>query len=572
MLHLSGVKGVSDQETTLANALPALLVILGPPVAGLAVDKGLGRPRGFLAASLVLTGIVTPLLLLVPPLGKHAPRPPRISLTCSAEGAAVVVERCAGRGCLDNKGGAILFEFLVHGCRFRCGENSTFWGYPHLCTVGSSGSDLCRVMNPDPALETPLRIRSPLSRYVKREDSCLYPLVLYYLNGEEYSGLKCRQLADDCSVECDVDGEMNATRRVGSRSLGSTAEPEADHLADNVLTEPICDSRPVFPWALWIYLFLRTFVELLPATAFALLNAAVLRSVGGTRIDREVVWGLASMAGFASLCGYLLDFHAEVFGVQDLAPSFYSLAVLMLLAAILTAALPRHCSKTGAEHGKRKSGCGTARDASFLGIGISAVLLGMSLGVFQMILPVDPIPILTDSPHLSNGILVACGVLPALPLMLLFTPLVKMAGEAHLIFAAFAIQSIRFAGYSYLESGSYWVMGLEALSSVSHYVAWWVLVVLTYKTFGHSYAATSQGILTALHFGLGRGLGVLLVGFGGSQWGARQTLRGGSAACAGFSFLFLCLYHLYLKIRGWWRQRRFHHRYQSQGDSIPSPR
>lgn len=90
------IAGLSDEQYRIVSMIAPAVSLLGPLVAGPAVDR-LGKHKVFLAGSLIFGAIFYSLLLNVPivsSIPSNGSKEPLVLFKCSSEGASLAQQKC----------------------------------------------------------------------------------------------------------------------------------------------------------------------------------------------------------------------------------------------------------------------------------------------------------------------------------------------------------------------------------------------------------------------------------------------------------------------------------------------
>ncbi|CAG0920743.1 unnamed protein product [Notodromas monacha] len=394
---------------------------------------------------------------------------------------------------------------------------------------------------------------------------------------------------EEKAAEGEEEGNPGAEEVLGEEEeeeevyVPGTQSPEI--VENGMAEEPSCEDVKGNPlWTFWLYLFIRTFAELFPAAVVALLDAAVLRlssvpdlnsssissstAISNSRahFGSQHVWGLVAMSLFSPLCGYLMDIHSGAFNFVDFAACFYALAALMIITAVLAAVLP-----FGAEPFCRSWWKDMGRVLGNIEL-VAMFCVCLALGVYWGGLETFLYWYLEDlgAPRVLLGATIAAGAVPAIPVFCAIQPIIRVCGHANLLIIALTVYSARLAGYSAITNP--WVsLPWEALEVFTLHLAWAAALMYAYEKSPRSLTATTQALVTIIHFGVGRGLGSLLGGYGISVFGARNTLRMASVSAAVLAVVYLAFYHLFLRVHRCRREKDFDRRMRMEREEMMKP-
>ncbi|XP_069973245.1 major facilitator superfamily domain-containing protein 6 [Penaeus vannamei] len=523
--------GLDLAEITWINSILPLTSLAGPPIVGLLADR-LGNYRVITIVFMALGAIMHTALLFVPPY-EVTPVEPVLTLTCDADGAALVLDSC-GQACPDlNRSHSS--SFRIGGCEQVClmslEHNSTelleVRAQPsaepaYFCLTRPGGDKEYIACNES---KTHLEFSRPLvtPQYHGGEEGamCHYPQHEFNTSEGLFVSLTCRTSAPNCRVVCD------ASEMIEGNSL---------------LQEPMCSVvKGNRTMTLWLYFGVRALAEMFTAILVSLLEAVALTMVHQHNGDygREKMCGIVAVGVFSPLCGYLMDTHIGTFGVYNYAPVFYVFDGLLMITAIVTLFLPFEVEVT------RKSlwkSIGSLIKTSELNI---LLLLMTLLGTFWGYLKTFVYVYLEDlhASKLLMGLTVTISIVPSLPFLYKSSAVVQFCGHHYLIMLAFVAYCIRFAGFSYITN-PWWALLLESLELFTLNLMNVSAATLAYKLAPKTFVATAQALVWVSHFNIGRCLGTFVGGYLITQYGQVYVFQGAAVAAAIIAALYLCIHQL----------------------------
>lgn len=257
--------------------------------------------------------------------------------------------------------------------------------------------------------------------------------------------------------------------------------------------------------------------ELLGATSNTLSDVAALQNLGNhptdygeLRLWGEIGWGIS-----AFITGNIVTHQYSkqtdicpnrVFDIYR--PFFYVYAALMTIALFIAT---RFKFNTDDQHiGENCAlykSCHVFTHLEYVLFAILALFLGISYGVSHAFLNTHLIDLGATSSLLSALAGVHC--LSNLTMYLASVYLIKKFGHSRLFVLGLAVYAVRFFYFSIIPN-AWLVLPMELLSGLCQALVWCSLV--SYVGTPPRIGATLQGILHAIYYGLGRGLGEI---FGG---------------------------------------------------------
>ncbi|XP_037071354.1 uncharacterized protein LOC119092498 [Pollicipes pollicipes] len=526
-LHLSTLGLTAADQSWLQLVLP-FVSCAGPLLGGPLADR-MGSYKPLLVASLLVCAAAYPCLLLVPPVERLPPRSPELFLSCGPRGSMIGSELCVD-GCSDGDTEARAYHVL--DCAYRC-EGA---GRITQCEVLDAGGGL--------VLNASLPRRLPRAG----EPACWYPLVDFRRAGESYRSLVCGRVSG-CRLRC-------AVRQLSEPPL----------FGPELCRETVGD--PGF--TLWLYFGLRAATEALLALALVLVNATtlLLRRRHDSDYGREALWALLGLATFAPVCGYVLDVQGEVAGRPDFRPSMCAFSALMLVCVVLASVVPvrpgfpSDCRQYWRLLAKNVFNC------EFFGVVCALVLLGVFWGFLETFL-YGHVRGLGGS-QLQNGLSLTAGTLVLLPFLLRAEALVAYCGHHHVFIVAFIIYIVRYVSYAYITE-PWLVLVAESLEMFTLHLAWMAAVLFASDRGRPVVEASLQAVITAAHYGIGRGVAAGVVQYALPLSSSFLLLCAGSVLAAVAATLYLVLYHCCRALRTDRRAYNKRQLYNSGGAMLNGP-
>lgn len=162
--------------------------------------------------------------------------------------------------------------------------------HPHICYKNERGQTLCEVYT---KYSKPIKLDINLKTLVPKE-------------GEEVQTCKYA-LGPDFHCRITPTVERNLTRGSGTscRPIVKCNIHEPYNSTDSMLRVTECGYNNI---SFWLYLFIRSFADIFPTAAVALLNAAVViatreTSTGRGDVGKQLAAGALGFAIFAPICG-----------------------------------------------------------------------------------------------------------------------------------------------------------------------------------------------------------------------------------------------------------------------------
>ncbi|XP_025163296.1 uncharacterized protein LOC105185673 isoform X1 [Harpegnathos saltator] len=573
--------------------------------------------RVMIAVVCILSAFVYSLMMLIPRKDLYAlsadEKIPGLKFNCDRHGAMVRQERCENRfGCHrwtdDDSGvGAMLLENCNYACypitgsrrwhaELAAGTTSTvnadvevdFEGSgsitvapldaelyaqqdyeetrktrryiiaenepPHLCYKDEDDNVVCHVYT---EYSGSLPVNGSLGQALNAENEkewCAYPVAEYFAcRIPPELEVRMAEFNQSCSIECDLIDPYTLPGSV-------LAESQCQQTGDWAVTS--CHSqRSACTPCVWIYLAVRSFADIFPTTAVALIDAAVViatreTSCGRGDVGRQLAFGSLGFALLGPLAGYLSTL------TNDIGPAYWLPfvlhAVLMILAAVVALSANDMPLSPPEWWWHTRSGMlalpmsaikryGSETAALFLVL----LVLGTFWSAMDSYLPLHLQRLGGD--ELSIGVAMTVGAIPAFLFLWKSEHFVDYCGHSNLLITAFTVYIIRFTGLS-LVAGPWWSLISEALEVFTLGIMWVTAILYLRHLVPRHLTVTAQGLPVIAHFGFGRSIGAAIgayvnLGDGDIVSSLRFVYRCMAVAAAVVAVLYFILYHGLLKPR-----------------------
>ncbi|XP_017783202.1 PREDICTED: uncharacterized protein LOC108567324 [Nicrophorus vespilloides] len=584
-LHMT-LKGLSVEEAKIISIVAPCIALIGPAIAAPLADKLAGGPEGnkrsktgrylrvMIAVCFILAAIFYWLLAAVPTIVRS---PPSVTFTCDPNGGTIFQERCGvEKTCYnwnsDNRG-----SLFVTNCRFTCESSMELTSdvttiypdqdtsvasdeydendynendiiveddessaksqttdevvpHPHLCYTDANGFVVCEVFT---KYSKPIDLNvnlfpSKTGNAEEDEDTiCTYPI------GSDFH----------CRIAPEV--ESNLTKSTNSCHPIVKCNVYEPYRSKNMLKVSECGYNNI---SFWLYLFIRSFADIFPATAVALLAAAIIiatreTSTGRGDVGKQLACGALGFAILAPIIGAIN--HPIV--------SLIIFSVLMVLAALIIlfdSKMPLSPPEWWwhTQCGLLAYPMSSVRKYGFEIAGLAVVLtmLGVFWSAMDSYLPWR-VADLSGSPLLV-GLTITAGALPAVPFLIFAEKIVDYCGHTNLLITAFTFYIIHYTSLAVIENA--WLLLIcEAFEIFSLHLMWTTAILYLRHLVPRRFTVCGQALPIITHFCIGRFIGALIGGIAYSESHEQfmQVHKWFAVAAAIIATIYFLSYHFYLK-------------------------
>lgn len=259
----------------------------------------------------------------------------------------------------------------------------------------------------------------------------------------------------------------------------------------------------------WIFFFVFLLANIALAPTLSL-NDAIGYDILGDKSHRwgkQRLWGTIGFACFAIASTLIMDSLSKSNKTIDYNISFYIFGGLMLVCVIVAGFLKVNpdlvCSKMFRDVGKLVT---QVKIAAFL---LTILMFGLYGGVIEAFLFWYLRDLqLKHSGHVNGnaiimGLSLMLNCLAEAPFLFMSGHIMKRIGQLPCIYLAFAAYAVRFIGYSFLVNPWY-ILFLEPLHGLTFGLLWAAATSYTNKISPPGTSATTQGLISGLHFGFGK--------------------------------------------------------------------
>ena len=597
-LHMKSL-GISVQEAAIINALVPILFIFTPPLAGFMADR-LGNFRILLSLLTALGGLVSLLLLLIPPSRNMSPYPSVLEwgLRCGKPDNRARFQKLMLHGfksdeCDIISPSFINVSFTPGTCGYLCParkkqrnqfyEYKVVWpnrgggfGISEIVDIVTLDSDEARIYHMPSVVDNyvffPMNWTFHLSCDRIRPNDCIFNPIRRAPSRKIYSIQALATSSDlqhlsregpDFDVASitppDTGRPVTVPINCGAKevvaqviSTPSEETEETDRYSGcvldcmvNVPRGQICQNteadvvyRPAVTF--WSYLLARTFLGVLTASSLMMFEGAVMATIqelGGDYGIQRFVGNFGAIV-FAPLGGYLIDV------TSDKRPRFDVAIYIYLGLKLLAAAMILFIDLDFRPPGERilKNLKQVMKNTEVIVFLVQMMFAGTFWGYIEAFLfwYLDDL----GAGKFLMGWTVAIGMITSLPFLVFSGPITDLIGHINVIIVGMLAYFIRLIGYSFLENPVF-VYPYEALEGFTMALMMTSAVTYVAKISSPSTLASVMGIMGALFFGVGKGTGSLFGGTLMSFIGARNTFRyfaANALLCAIFYVFFQCCY------------------------------
>ncbi|XP_055331630.1 uncharacterized protein LOC129583722 [Paramacrobiotus metropolitanus] len=293
-----------------------------------------------------------------------------------------------------------------------------------------------------------------------------------------------------------------------------------------------------------VYLVVRLLCGLSVNLVFTLVDASLLQMVEDFKGDVGVnrAFAFVGYCAVPPLSGLLVDYFSKLSGRVDYRPAFYMFfagIAMAMIALIFTDVRVRPGSKN-----IWKNAVQLLRFPRVIAFILAFFVIGTAWGFLESFLFWFLDEDLKAEKWLL-GFTNTVGGIAGIPFAVFATQIVKKTGFTKIFICGIFVFALRFLGYSYVYS-PYWVLPLEALEALTC-----TLPLVTASIYAASFSvellATLQGTLSAVHYGLGRGMGSLMGGFMIKDMGTRLSFQVFAGICFGCSLIYAVFHFAYLR-------------------------
>ncbi|KAK7067024.1 hypothetical protein SK128_018617 [Halocaridina rubra] len=499
VLHMQQL-GITLEEIAIMYAVLPIASLLGPPITGLVADK-FGRYGFMFNINIILTGVFHSLLLHVPP----APRP-SLTFVCDPYGHNLEWEVCDD--CFDVRNNTKgIFE--LRSCHFTCvspPEDMT------LCYTNSSPNNtLCTSYGLQESIFVNGSLRA-LKSLKKRSCSHTWSDLLH--EDVHYESVTC---PSSCPIVCDIGGIQQCHELLG------TGSP---------------------PRTFWVYFGMRLLATFFLSSAFIMLDATTLAEIKRHRgeFGKQRVLNMVGFSLIPLIAAIIIDRSASSTGEVDYRPAFYLGDAMLAVSVILIARLDLEVELPQESLTKGLKKIVTRPDIDIFLLLI--LILGSNYGFIESYLFVYLKEL--KAPNYLLGLTMTVGCLASIPMLFWADPIVKWMGRHNIFLISFVAYAVRMFGYSYI-SNPWMCFPFEALEVFTYQLMWVAAATYCPILAPKGLLATMTGVVGAVHYSIGKGVGAFLGGYLISLYSTANAFKVyGVIALAG-GVLYFSLYHCYLK-------------------------
>ncbi|KAI0215780.1 Major facilitator superfamily domain-containing protein 6, partial [Lamellibrachia satsuma] len=298
------------------------------------------------------------------------------------------------------------------------------------------------------------------------------------------------------------------------------------------------DAAP-FARTFWIYMMIYLFAQIVFSPVFSLIDAITYDYLGDERgkWGRQRLWGTLGNVSFSVTSGYLMDLFSRGKNQIDYTPAFVLSACLWVMCAIM-ASLYRGSTHVTCTVPSFKDMGALMKRPNAIVLFLLVFVAGGYHGLIENFL-FWHLQTLGHPPQLLFGLCMLMNGLPEIVILFAAGGIMKRLGHVNCLCLACAAFAARMLAYSFLRD-PWMVLFVEPLHGLTY-----GLFYATASAYGSLITppglhGTMQGIIGALHFGFGRGVGNLEGGQLIELYGTAEMFRiHGISACVLLVLYFL---------------------------------
>ncbi|XP_064637971.1 major facilitator superfamily domain-containing protein 6-like [Lineus longissimus] len=518
--------GMTKVEAGIINALIPFVGSLARPLLAVIADK-VNRHKLMLLLCCVLAGILHSLLVLVP----YAPVPLAyrdVDVTCldSSEGSHICKKEMLGifGVCPTLKGSQALIEA-------DCEVNCTFPVTGEACfkTV-PSGSCVDVVTNSTSLVFSVSLVKNDETAVADTTGGGgrgIYTDVAIHRSGnptnngtgkkDDYGIRQPKPVDKDKCSEYHLNDIKYASSSYSTMTCTNQTVPLSCkfHCSNMKCRENPDSFHHQFAVTFWSFTGIYMIAQVFYAPCSSLNDAIGYEILGDKRHlwGRQRVWGTIGFGLMALLSGPILDNVLREDGTTNYGISCYLFIGFMVLSAMSAYGLkvPEnfHCSKMMKNIGT------LLRDPMIISFLFCLFLFGLFFGAIMSFLFWYLLEL--EHAEYQNTHKIVCGLsllintLAEIPMLFFSGKIIKKIGEINCLYIAFIAYGIRFLGYAFLMN-IWLVLPIELLHGFSFGLMFPAASMYASRIAPPGMSATLQGLVSAVHFGIGWGCGPLIAG------------------------------------------------------------
>ncbi|OQV23642.1 putative Major facilitator superfamily domain-containing protein 6 [Hypsibius exemplaris] len=293
-----------------------------------------------------------------------------------------------------------------------------------------------------------------------------------------------------------------------------------------------------------LYTAFRVLGAMAGASGMMLITSAAVQMVKKEQADYGFHQAFNVLGGIVSppFGGYLVGVASAAKGQQDYSPIFIVFIALWTLGAILMWFMDFQLKPPAK---KIWTNIGILIKNPRISAYVTVMfLIGAFYGILENYL-FWYMQTFLASPKWLLGMTSTVSAVSALPVVFASTWIIKLCGHTKIFMVSFLLYGVRFLAYSFIYD-PYLILPVEILEAFTFSLTWVVATIYNSKV-APVYVATLQGLTSALHYSVGRGVGSIIAGTLFDNFPPRLVYRMVAATAIGCGVVYAVLHYTWLR-------------------------